>query len=407
MKLKAMLLTIVAVLSLGFASCTDEMSGDQTTGQPGYLTINLKTLQPKQTKLGGDGINDYKKINDLNIFVFNATGTKLTQKYYPTLGVTTGSSSVTIQVSTLPVNAYVVAVANYNNRIDDVTTVSDLEAIQITTVRDFATNGLHMTGKANIETLAGGSYSTNVKIAPVESKITVSWTLSGDVIGNYDVTGVYVVNAINNTQLPIIRNNFYNGTVWDATASNTLPAGFINLPAARTASTGLAAVDARDFNFYTGMTTDATNLNDEVSAVDASLTSPLHYYMGENYSNNTLPAAAAGAILADNTTNANTLVVIRVTPKTTAPDDIIALGVRYYTYEFDKSSGTVNNTNLGTGAIGPDATGVGFSVRRKTNYNLAFSLSSIGTANPYERLKTLTVNVTAEAWDDQGVNVGF
>jgi len=398
--LKAMLLTIVAALTIGFTGCSDELSGDQTQDKPGYLTINLKTLQPKQTKVGGDGANDYETINDLNIFVFNSAGSRLTQKYYPTLGVTTGSSSVTIQVSTLPADAYVVAVANYGGRIDEVTTVEELEAVEVETVRNFATLGLHMTGKANIETLANGSYNTNVKIAPIESKITVSWTLSGDVAGNYDVTGVYVVNAINKTQLPIIRNNNYSGTAWDATASNILPAGFINFPDSRTASTGLAGVGGRDFNFYTGMTTDATNLNDEVSAVDASLTSPLHYYMGENYSNNTLPDAAAGAILADNTTNANTLVVIRVTPKSTAPSDISALGVRYYTYEFDKSSGTVNNTNLGTGVIGPDATGVGFSVRRKTNYNLAFSLSSIGTANPYERLKTLTVNVTAEAWDD-------
>lgn len=46
--LKATLLSLVAVLAIGLTSCSDETSGDQTQGKPGYLTINVKTLKPKQ-----------------------------------------------------------------------------------------------------------------------------------------------------------------------------------------------------------------------------------------------------------------------------------------------------------------------------------------------------------------------
>ena len=45
--LKAMLLTIVAALTIGFTGCSDELSGDQTQGKPGYLTVNVKTLKTR------------------------------------------------------------------------------------------------------------------------------------------------------------------------------------------------------------------------------------------------------------------------------------------------------------------------------------------------------------------------
>lgn len=70
MKVKALLLSIVAVLTLGLTSCTDETNGDQTQGKPGYLSINLKTLKPKQTKTSADLSSDYKTINNLNVFIY-------------------------------------------------------------------------------------------------------------------------------------------------------------------------------------------------------------------------------------------------------------------------------------------------------------------------------------------------
>lgn len=421
--LKATLLTIVAALTIGFSGCSDELSGDQTQGKPGYLTINLKTLKPLQTKVGGLASSDYQFIKDLNIFVFDGTSHNLLLNKYYTYGtpVTNGTQTENISVSSLPADAYVVVVANYGLRIDTVTTYAGLQSIPIETVRNFATLGLHMTGKANIQVTNNGySYISNVSIAPVEAKITVNWTLTEDA-ANYDVTGVYIVNAINKTQLPIIRNNNYNGTAWDATASNILPAGFINvIGTSRTASTGLAAVGSRDYNFY-GAMTDDTLLRDEVVVtflgtagseyLPATYTAlaPTHYYVGENYSNNAgAPNAGVGTILADAAANAgtneNTLVVIRVTPLNGAPAYIKAMGHKYYTYEFTKAVHTINSTNLGTGAIGPDATGVGFSVRRKTNYTLTFGLANLGATNPFERLKSLQVNVEANAWDTASVS---
>ncbi|MDD2531019.1 MAG: hypothetical protein PHN41_07285, partial [Bacteroidales bacterium] len=202
--LKATLLSLVAVLAIGLTSCSDEMSGDQTQGKPGYLSINLKTLQPKQSKVGGDGANDYETINDLNIFVFDGTSHNLLLNKHYTYGtpVTDGTQTENISVNSLPADAYVVVVANYGQRIDTVTTYAGLQSIPIETVRDFANLGLHMTGKANIETSTDGySYISNVNIAPVESKITVNWTLTDDVLANYNVTGIYIVNAINKTTL--------------------------------------------------------------------------------------------------------------------------------------------------------------------------------------------------------------
>ena len=80
--LKATLLTIVAALTIGFTGCSDELSGDQTQGKPGYLTINVKTLKPLQTKLSGDHNEDYKKITTMDIFVFNADDQVIIHKLY-------------------------------------------------------------------------------------------------------------------------------------------------------------------------------------------------------------------------------------------------------------------------------------------------------------------------------------
>ena len=426
MKLNVAFLTIVALLSIGLSSCTDEFAGDPTTGKPGYMTLNLKTLKPAQNKIDGAANLDYQIIKNLNIFVFDGSDNLLLNKYfdYNASPITSGKQTESIQVNSLPTNAYVVAVANYGQRIDDITDFSGLEAKDIITVRDTAL-GLHMTGKANIEVTGNGyTYISNVSIAPVQSKITVDWVLTDDVLAYYDVTGIYVVNAIDKTNLTIVRENTFT-TSW-GTPSNITPAGLINvINSDRTASTGLAAVASRDYNFYGAMTTNTTYLSDEVlpaailgtvgsEYLDATYTqldpaTKFHYYIGENYSNNSaIPDAGQGVILADATANAatnqNTLVVIRVTPLSTSPAYIKAMGHKYYTYEFTRESNLINSTNLGSGAIGPDATGVGFSVRRKTNYSLTFNLSNLGAANPFERLKTLTVDVTADAWDPATVS---
>ena len=68
MKLKATLLTILAALTIGFTGCSDELSGDQTQGKPGYLTVNVKTLKPRTSKTPTVGANDFKTMNDLNIW---------------------------------------------------------------------------------------------------------------------------------------------------------------------------------------------------------------------------------------------------------------------------------------------------------------------------------------------------
>lgn len=421
MSLKVFLLIIVTILTIGFTGCSDELSGDQTQGKPGYLTITVKTLKSLQTKVTGYALDDYKSIKNLNIFVFDGTSNNLLLNKYYTYGDTLidGTQTENISVSSLPANAYVVVVANFGQRIDTITTYAGLQSIPIETVRNFANLGLHMTGKANIEVTNNGySYISNVSIAPVESKITVDWTLTGDVLANYDVTGIYVVNAIDKTNLAIVRENIFN-TTW-GTPGNITPTGFINvISSVRTASTGLAAAGSRDYNFY-GAMADAALLRDEVAVtfegtagheyLPATYTAlaPTHYYVGENYSNNsTIPNAGTGAILGSTIlnagTNENTLVVIRVTPLISAPAYIKAMGHKYYTYEFNKASNTINSTNLGTGAIGTAGSDVGFSVRRKTNYSLTFNLANLGTTNPFERLKNLQVNVTADAWDPANV----
>lgn len=416
--LKAMLLTIVAALTIGFTGCSDELSGDQTQGKPGYLTVNLKNLKPIQTKLAGDSINDYKLIKNLNLFVFTSTGDLLINKWYDnttTFDLTGGATSLPIQVNTLPTGCYVVAVANYGSKIDDITTYAQLEAKSISTIKDFATDGLHMTGRGDIDYTNANTYiyAATVKIAPVEAKITVNWNITeGSNADYYDVTGVYVVNAIAQTTMPIILNTTtasVTGNI-NPTATND---SISLVGATRTAMTGLAAVANRDFNFY-NMTLNAGHLSDEKTTqitsevLDAGYTAmakPFHYYVGENYNTNVVPSApGAGVIRTDNTAqNENTLVVIRVTPKSDAPAYIRAMGHKYYTYEFTKNSTGVTGQNISN--LGDVTTG--FSVRRKTNYLLTFNLSEMGADEPFTRLSTLTVSVQAQGWDDVTTTPSF
>ena len=416
--LKATLLTIVAALTIGFTGCSDELSGDQTQGKPGYLTINVKTLKPLQTKLSGAHNEDYKKITTMDIFVFNASDQVIIHKF-ESPNTSTGSANLEIPVNQLEGTEYVVVVANYDGGVamTGVTDYASLIAKDINTVKDFSATGLHMTGRANIETVGGGtSYISNVRIAPVEAKITVKWT-TADVADYYDVTGVYVVNAISKTKLPIIRQNTWNSTDGWANSitslTNILPTDYINYKntASRTALNGLSTIitapNVSNFDFYNLNATTSTLLYDEPVGPATSLSSSddYHYYVGENYSNNT--GVGTGIVVA-NANNANTLVVIKVTPKTGAPQYILDLGDRYYTYEFDKTSTYVDATHLGQNGenLGVTIT-EGFSVRRKTNYTLTFNLSGMGAEDPYTRVRTLTVNVQADAWDDEGVTAGF
>lgn len=437
--LKATLLTIVAALTIGFTGCSDELSGDQTQGKPGYLTINVKTLKPNQTKATGTGaLKDYEQIRDLNIFVFSGAN-KIIHKYYdddaggtyPDLTVADGVvTGIDIPVSSLnTATDSVVVVANFGSKIPNtVQTYNDLENLDINTVQNFSARGLHMTGMAGIITGTETSYLSNVKVAPVEAKITVDWVLTEDVALYYDVTGVYVTNAVSNTKLPIIRRNVYTSPSWAAT--NILPAGFINLTGttpARTAEHGLTE-NGRDFNFYFTDNSSNANLKDEVPedfvttggislpatytklidlTADPLTRTKLHYYVGENYSNNAAgidegTGSMLGAITNNSSAHQNTLVVVRVTPKFGAPAYIKTMGHKYYTYEFKReSTGATgqNISNLGSGAIATD----GFSVRRKTNYNLKFNLSTMGSDQPFRRLKSLRVQVSADAWDTENV----
>ncbi|MDY4790773.1 MAG: hypothetical protein SO179_09440 [Bacteroidales bacterium] len=421
MRLKATLLAIVAVLSLGFTSCTDELGSDPTQGKPGYLTINLKTLQPKQTKLATIGADDFKEIKDLNIFVLNSDGIVLIHKYYANSGEwtgTAGTATVAIPVNAIvPSSDYVVAVANYNSSIA-ASSIGAIQALNISTVRDVETHGLHMTGRADIKA-NGTAYESQVKIAPVESKITVKWGFTNGLDTLFNVTGVYVVNAITNTKLPLIRNNTYDTGTSGWNPSNISPTTYINYSGNTTGTTRTAATGFNgtmpgnwDFNLYTTLTPDnaTTPLLRDESAT--GLTSGLHYYVGENYSNNSAPAYGMTTTI-DNANatvaHANTIVIIKVTPNTTGAA-IHGGGDRYYTYEFDKNStGTLdaalnpypaNNSDLGSITEG-------FSVRRKTNYNLTFNLTSIGATEPFRRIKTLNVTVVAEPWDNQGVTPTF
>lgn len=413
--LKATLLTIVAALTIGFTGCSDELSGDQTQGKPGYLTVNVKALKPRLSKSTGDGTGDYSVIKDLNVFIFDGTAAnnKLQQKYLT--GTLASPQTVSMQVGTLPTTAKVVVVANYGSGITGVNTYAQLVALEVETVRDFSTLGLHMTGEANIS--GTGTYTSYVNIAPVESKITVNWTLAQDA-ANYVVTGVYVVNAINKTKLPIIRQRSHNAGDWTTVNNASDIAITSNINAGtRTASYGLTPVTGRDYNFYNGMTdlsaTSDTYLKDALANTlfttdpsgtyitdnSTALTTGLHYYVGENYHAD-LPTAGSGAIFdgttITNATNANTIVVVRVTPRSDAPAYIKEGGHKYYTYDFRNTSSALNAAATVTNIT------EGFSVRRKTNYNLTFALTSIGASDPFVRLNTLTVYVTADDWNDGG-----
>lgn len=406
--LKATLLTIVAALTIGFTGCSDELSGDQTQGKPGYLTINLKTLQPKQTKVGGDGANDYETIKNLNIFIFDGSHNLILNKYYdatttPVLpGVTSGVvDQIDIRVNTLPTGAYVVAVANFGSRITDVADITDITDIEVSTVKDFAADGLYMTGQADITADATGFiYTSNVKVAPIVSKISVQCNLTDDVLAWYDVTGIYIVNAIDKTKLPIIRNNTGNGTGSD----NTILSLITPTVAAKTASSGLPTItDAatgllRDYNFYTGLTGDVSFLKDEGS----SLSGFYHYYVGENYHAALPTNAGSGALVTNASANANTLIVVKVTPKSSGvPAYITAMGPKYYTYDLSNSiTNNVYNVN-GTTITAPTTWTAdnGFSTKRKTNYTVTFSLSQLGADKPFIRMKELHVNVEAQGWE--------
>jgi len=408
--LKAMLLTIVAALTIGFTGCSDELSGDQTQGKPGYLTINVKTLKPRASKTPGPALADYQLMKDLNIFIFDATHNLILNKYYdatttPAIPTVTDGvvDQIDIRVNTLPAGAYVVAVANFGSRITDVADITDITDIEVSTVKDFAADGLYMTGQADITADATGFiYTSNVKVAPIVSKISVQCNLNDDVLAWYDVTGIYIVNAIDKTKLPIIRNNTGNGTGSD----NTISSLITPTVAAKTASSGLPTItDAatgllRDYNFYTGLTGGVSFLKDEGS----SLSGFYHYYVGENYHAALPTNAGSGALVTNASANANTLIVVKVTPKLSdVPAYITAMGDKYYTY--DLSNAIANNAfDYGmTPAATPIITGWtdadGFSTKRKTNYTVTFNLSQLGADKPFIRMKTLHVNVEAQGWE--------
>jgi len=252
-----------------------------------------------------------------------------------------------------------------------------LKAKEVSTVKAFDANkGLYMTGISGISTADGGvTYTSAVNVSPVMSKINVKFATSGDVNAYYDVTGIYIVNAVNKTKLPIIE------------ASNAI--SYLIQPASKTASTGYAGVAGRDFDFYNA-TLDATNLADVATLTAGSTYS---YYVGENYFA-ALPARNSGTLFANDAANdaanANTIILIKTTKKAGAPASVPA-GDKWYTYALDNT--------IANNAIGAVAT-TGFSTKRKTNYNVNFSLNNVGTTNPFVITSLLTVTVTATAWDD-------
>src|SRR5574344_45019 len=108
--LKATLLTIVAALTIGFTGCSDELSGDQTQGKPGYLTLNIRTLKTKEAKFTTDLTNDYKTLKDLNVFVFDGENLLISKYVTDTTGGNTNylndlgsANSIDIRVNSLNV----------------------------------------------------------------------------------------------------------------------------------------------------------------------------------------------------------------------------------------------------------------------------------------------------------------
>lgn len=417
-KVQVFLLSLVAVLTLGLTSCSDEL-GDNTTGKPGYLTLNLKTLKPKATKLAGDSINDYKFIKDLNVFIFDGSDNLILDKYYsasttPALPAVTGGSvaQISIKVNSLPTGAYAVVVANYGSRItitgtNNITNLTSLTNLEVPTIKDFATDGLYMTGQADITSDATGFiYTSNVKVAPIVSKIVVKCNLLEDVLSWYDLTGIYIVNAIDKTKLPIIRN--VTGSVNNDTIRSLIT------PGTKTASSGLPTITdaasglARDYHFYTGLTGNVPYLKDEGISLPltAGVSNYYHYYVGENYHAALPTNAGSGALITNATANANTLIVVKVTPKATAPQYIQTMGNKYYTLDLNNAIAQ-NAYNALTRITSWTDNTFGFSTKRKTNYAVTFNLSQIGADKPYIRMKTLNVNVTAEGWDDASTGSNF
>lgn len=408
MKLKAVLLSLVAVLTLGLTSCTDETSGDQTTGQPGYLTLNLKTLKPKQTKTANDLTNDYQTIKNLNVFIFRGENLIL-RKYITTQndGVTplaNTTNTVDIRVGELQSTDSVVVVANYPTGAIDISTKSALQDIVIPTVGDFSTTGLCMTGVGSVVVGTGFTYSSAVKIAPVVSKISVKWLTSGDA-AYYGITGIYIVNAIDHTKLPLVLG--WNGV-------NRAITSLIS-PSSKTASSGFAVANtaaARDYDIYAHSVISTAGILSDVSAAGDSLrfASTYSYYVGENYHAD-LPTTRNGGSLfanaaANNAANANTIILIEATPKTGAPA-WIGTAKKYYTYDLNKNIAAIGGTFTSPNAPITGVVDNGFSTKRKTNYVVTFNLTSIGTTNPFERSSILSVTVTATPWDNEPSGVTF
>lgn len=402
--LKAMLLTILAALTIGFTGCSDELSGDQTQGKPGYLTINLKTLKPKQTKTSADLSQDYKKINNLNVLVYR--GENLLIKKYLTTQTSGAAFTTDASVNIIEINVgdldpatdSVVVIANYGDipAATNITTKTNLQNnIEVPTVGDFSTSGLVMTGIANITTTDDLVYASAVKVAPVVSKISVKWTSTGDA-AFYKITGIYIVNAIDHTKLPIVLDRGSNRGITS-----------LLTPASKTASSGITVIDndaARDYDIYAHSL--SSYLSDVATTDSLSYTNIFSYYVGENYHEN-LPARGEGELLTDNDSqNANTIILIKAEPKENAPAWIVSGGPKYYTYDLNvdlaSPTGTFNSPN----AISGFATS-GFSTKRKTNYIVNFSLANVGTTNPFERVGKLTVNVTAQGWDDATTSTSF
>lgn len=406
--LKATLLTIVAALTIGFTGCSDELSGDQTQGKPGYLTINLKTLKPKQTKTSTDLSEDYMKINNLNVFVYR-NDALLIKKYFTTqtggTAFTTDATANTIEINVGeldPATDSVVVLANYGDipAATNISTKTALQNIEVPTIGDFTTSGLVMTGVANIATDGAFVYTSAVKIAPVVSKISVKWTSTGDA-DFYKITGIYIVNAIDHTKLPIVLERGVNRGITS-----------VLTPTSKTASSGFEVTSstiARDYDIYAHTVPATAGILSDVSASGLDHLLTYSYYVGENYHQDLPAARGEGELLLDNTTqNANTIILIEATPKTIgegAPAWIANGGVKYYTYDLNAgllSSGTFAAPNAAAGV----AT-AGFSTKRKTNYIVNFGLANVGTSNPFERVSKLTVTVTADPWDDATTATSF
>lgn len=395
--LKAMLLTILAALTIGFTGCSDELSGDQTQGKPGYLTVNLRTLKTKQTKFTGDNVLDYQTVKDFNVFVV-AGDNILYSKYFEdgvnaTLVSGTTSASVSnnveLQVGNLPAAAKVVVIANWGSRITGITTLPGLRAQTVSTVKAFNTaDGLVMTGEGAI-TQDGLTYTSSVTVSPVSSKITVKWntTAGSDVAQYFTIDSIFIVNAVRQTTLPIVGGT----TITDLIVPNPklVSSGF-NYTGLNITTTPI------DYDLY-ALNLDAANL----TTANPTASAPYHFYVGENYHKD-IPATAGGGAIYDaattNSTNANTLILIKAMP-TPDGEAIYGTGARYYTYAL--SNAIANNA-----AITAVAT-TGFSTKRKTNYIVNFTLDNAGTTNPFVQVRTLTVTVTASGWDDVTTTPSF